>query len=150
MKKIIVFDYLDYRKLLKDLFDWYKKQNSGFSHRYFANKSGLSIGFLKLVIDGKRNLTKKSLMKIAKGFELNDEEIVYFENLVFMNQSKKVSDKDYYYKNLIKNGDCVKSAKITKDQYKYFSNWYNCVIRELAVFNNSSLLNPDRRACLAP
>ena len=45
-----------------------KKKNSHFSHRYFALKASLpAYNYLKLVSDGKRNLTHNYLKKFIKG-----------------------------------------------------------------------------------
>ena len=49
MKKINIFNYLDYRRFLKDLYQWHKKHTPEFSYRYFANKAGIATGFLKNV-----------------------------------------------------------------------------------------------------
>ena len=82
MAKPVVFDYLDYRAFISELFVFQKKHVPGFSHRYFARKAGFAApNFLKLVMDGKRNLTPASLAKVARGFGLNKREREYFERL---------------------------------------------------------------------
>ena len=53
-----VFDYLDYRAFLRDHY-LDKKQRQGLSFRGFSKRAGLkSPNYLKLVIDGQRNLTE--------------------------------------------------------------------------------------------
>ena len=80
MKRPVIFDYLDYRAFLKDMFCFRKWKDKHFSYRYFAGKSGFaSPNYLKLVIDGDRNLTNGSIAKIAKGFKLKKQEREYFE-----------------------------------------------------------------------
>ena len=52
-----VYEYLDYRQFLRDHFAASKKAKPQYSFRYFSRRAGLSSSnFLKLVMDGKRNL----------------------------------------------------------------------------------------------
>ncbi len=100
-KCINIFDYLDYREYLNAMFLFRKKKDLSFSHRMFALKAGFkSSGFLKLVIDGKRNLTEDSIFKIAKAFELRENEYEYFKSLVYFNQSEEIEIKNFYYRKM--------------------------------------------------
>jgi uncharacterized protein (TIGR02147 family) len=94
-----IFDYEDYRLFLKDFYDYSKKTNKNFSHRYFALKAGYSSsGFLHLIIEGKRNLSRKSVPKFARAIELNIKEQIFFDALVSFNQSKEAESKEFYGK----------------------------------------------------
>jgi len=65
-KKVNIFDYLNYRQFLKDIFAYKKKVNPRYSYRVFARQAGFSSpATLKYVIDGERNVSDKSLLKIA-------------------------------------------------------------------------------------
>lgn len=147
-----IFDYLDYREFLRDLFNFKKYNNRLFSYRVFAGKAGFSSpNFLKLVIDGKRNLSSESIGKIAKGFGFKKQEREFFENLVFMSQASTNDEKNHYYKKMLSVNGYLKSHRIHKSNYKYFSKWYYPVIREIAVFGDrnstpeqiSESLNPN-------
>ncbi|MBN8556001.1 MAG: TIGR02147 family protein, partial [Deltaproteobacteria bacterium] len=66
-----IFSYLDYRRFLGDYYAENKKQNPSFSLRYFGQMAGLrSYNYLKLVIEGKRNLTPTFLEPFAKALRL--------------------------------------------------------------------------------
>ena len=98
MKYPVIFDYLDYRAFLRDMFKYRKQQAKHFSYRFFARKSGFkSPNFLKLVTDGDRNLSYESITKVAKGFSLKKQEQEYFEYLVLMNQAGTHDEKNRYY-----------------------------------------------------
>lgn len=85
MERPKIFDYHDYRIFLKDFFDYSKEKNGKFSFRFFAQRAGFNSGsILKLVIDGKKNLTNESINKISNGFKLKKREYEFFEKLVFM------------------------------------------------------------------
>ncbi len=146
-----MFSYLDYRKLLNDIFVALKLENKNYSHRYFAQKAGFKTSsFLKLLIDGKRNLTEDSINKISKGFNFTDEERNYFKLLVYYNQSQNIDDKNSYYQKMINTKGFVKTYKLSREQYEYFSKWYHCVIRELCIMKNGKLKPEDMAKALEP
>lgn len=152
MKCPDIYNYLDFRAYLKDLFNYNKKNKKNFSYRYFAMKAGFtSTGFLKLVIDGKRNLTNESIAKIAKGFSIKKREREFFENLVFMNLAKSHEERNHYYQKMISMKGNTKINRIEKARYEYFSKWYYPVIREIVSFGDrrhtpaqiARILNPE-------
>jgi uncharacterized protein (TIGR02147 family) len=139
MNRPNVFDYLDYRSFLIDMFHYRKAQASHFSYRYFSNKAGFaSPNFLQLVVNGQRNLTNTSIAKMAKGFALKKKEREFFEYLVFMNQATVHDEKNNYYRKMISVVGYKNIATIEKDQYEYFSKWYYPVIRELLPFGEDA------------
>jgi uncharacterized protein (TIGR02147 family) len=90
-----------------------------------------SPNFLKLVIDGERNLGKESLEKIAQGMELNKLEAEYFSYLVFFGQAKDTIGKNYYYGLLASLRSNSIISQISPEQYEYFNEWYHPTVREL-------------------
>ncbi len=78
-----LFDYFDYREYLQDYYQFHKKRNSSYSYRLFARKAKLgSPNYLKLVVDGKRRITDRTLFQFARGLGLNRDEEKYFRELV--------------------------------------------------------------------
>ncbi|MBU0993033.1 MAG: TIGR02147 family protein [Proteobacteria bacterium] len=151
MKNPAIFDYLDYRSYLRDMFGYRKEKDKKFSFRYFANKAGFaSPNFIQLVFDGKRNLTADSLSRIAKGFGLKKKEREFFENLVFMNQAKNHDDKNYYYQKIMAIKGVTSIYHLEKAGYEYFSKWYYPVIREVILFGNGMLTAEDIAKLLNP
>lgn len=131
MNRPRVYDYLDYRSYLADMFHYRKAGTSHFSYRYFSNKAGFaSPNFLQLVVNGRRNLTNASIAKVAKGFGLKNKEREFFEYLVFMNQAATHDEKNHYYRKMISIAGYKSIGTIEKDQYEYFSKWYYPAIRE--------------------
>ena len=56
----LVFSYVDYRRYLADYYAHAKKCHYGFSFRVFSKRAEISSSnYLRLVIDGKRNLTSE-------------------------------------------------------------------------------------------
>ncbi|HEX2955671.1 MAG TPA: TIGR02147 family protein [Chitinispirillaceae bacterium] len=134
-----IFEYMDYREFLLHTFEEKKSKHDFYSYRLFSQKAGFkSPNFLKLVIDGDRNLTKESVFKVAKAFSLTKKESDYFENLVFLNQSKTLEEKNRYLTKLIKHREKNNPRTLEKSQYSYYSNWYNPIIHELITSKDFS------------
>lgn len=151
MDRPAVFKFIDYRAYLRAMFDYHKATVRHFSYRYFARKAGFAApNFIKLVMDGKRNLSSASISKIAKGFTLKKKERDFLENLVLMNQAADHEERNFYYKKMLSlNGD-TGAAKIEKEQYEYFSKWYYPVIRELVTFGDRRYTPAEIAAMLNP
>ncbi len=137
MKYPSVYNYVDFRVYLKDLFTFRNSKNKKFSYRFFSRRAGFaSPNFLQLILSGKRNLTNESIGKIAKGFGLKKKEREFFENLVFMNQATVHEEKNHYYKKMMSMKGYTKINRLEKDSFEYFSNWYFPVIREIVSLGN--------------
>jgi uncharacterized protein (TIGR02147 family) len=128
---INVFEYIDYRLLLKDLYETNKAKQSSFSYRYIGQKVGFkSAGFFTNILQGKRNISSNTIFKFAELFKFSKKETEYFELLVLYDQAKEHARKKYYFEKLL----TMRKSKVhelTADQYSYFNNWYNVAIREL-------------------
>jgi hypothetical protein len=95
-----VFDYLDYRAFLRD--DYLdKKRRRGFSFRGFSRKAGLgSPNYLKLVMDGHRNLTEAMAKRFAVASGLSGDGADYFSELVRLAQARTTSARGEHYARL--------------------------------------------------
>ena len=134
-----IYDYSDYRQFIKDYYETNKVKNSSFSYRYLSQKAGInSSAFFKFIIEGKRNLTKQTIIKTSIALKLNEKEAEYFENLVFFNQAKTLKEKNYFFDKLIGLQKLKNIKKVAVDQYDYFKEWYHCIIRELVVMVDTS------------
>ncbi len=128
----ILFHYLDYREFLKDRFDYLRVTNPAFSYRYFNQKAGLkSSGHMKMILDGKANLSKKTIYKVCRGLGLSEKEASYFETLVSFNQAKTHEDKDAFYRDLLECKPPKEGHVLGEQLYKIFNHWYYAVILEL-------------------
>jgi uncharacterized protein (TIGR02147 family) len=131
---INIFEYQNYRLYLKDYYNFQKNAKKYFSYRYFSQKAGINASaFLYYVIEGKRNLTKKSIDKISTAIGHSKDENDYFENLVFFNQAKTISDKTMYYSRIVECRKPVDLTTIAKERYEFYAKWYNSVIREIVT-----------------
>jgi uncharacterized protein (TIGR02147 family) len=129
-----VLHYSNYRTFLADYYEFKKSESPIFSHRYFAKKAGItSPNYLKLVMDGQRNLTKKSLVKFAAALGLKGLRAEFFENLVFFNQAMVISERNLYYGNILRTRAKAGLRKLDEAQFQLFSDWRHIAVRELAA-----------------
>lgn len=131
---INLFEYLDYRQFLKDWYETQKKERQSFSFRLFSKRAGFeSPNFYKLVMDGDRNLTEKSLEKFMVGLKLNKQEQEFFRNLVFYSQAADHEHKNHYYQLLLRSRKFNQIKPVEKDHYEFYDKWYHSVVRELVT-----------------
>lgn len=125
-----IFEHLDYRKFLKDLYAERKAESKNFSYRTVAAECGLkSIGFFTWVLQGKRNLSPRLIVKFAQVFRLKKKETQYFEILVNYNQAKTHDVKKYYFDQLAAMTRSMAKV-IDPNQHEFYEKWYYSAIRE--------------------
>ena len=134
-----IFLYSDYREFLRDYYQSQKNAVPKLTFRLFAQKAGFSSpSFQKLVMDGKKNMTMESILKISRALRLNKKAEEYFKVLVFFNQGKTVEDKKHFLKKIDNFRKKNKPEKILPKEYDYLKEWYHCVIREMVDFPDFS------------
>jgi len=127
-----VLEYTDFRKYLRDVFDEHKKSDPKFSHRWLARRLDLgSPNFILLVIQGKRNIGSAVCFKLSQVFRHTKREARYFECIVRFAQTPSGEEKNVLLQEMLAMRRKLKIASIDQQQYEYYSNWYNPVIREL-------------------
>lgn len=137
LKEPDILQYTNYRIYLRDYYDYKKNTSAAFSLRFFAEKAGLSShAHLKLAIDGKRNITKNTVVKLVSGLGLDARRASYFESLVFFNQAKKDKEKQIYYAQLLKASPRSKLRTLEKTQFRIFREWYHSAILEMTSLKN--------------
>lgn len=131
--------YEDYRDYLRAMVVHLKKTQPTFSYRYFARKAGFKTSnFLKLVADGKRNISYESIGRFAKGLDLTKREHEAFEALVLFAQATGETEKRRYLDQLLSRGarrDPV--VKLRHEQLDAFSKWYALPLKELLTLRGS-------------
>jgi uncharacterized protein (TIGR02147 family) len=129
-----IFEYTDYRAYLRDYYVAEKARRPAFSYRYFARRAGhTSPNFLKLVIEGKRNLGPASITAFARALELDAEEASFFAELVAFGQAKSDGDKNKHLTRITAARNYRKAGRIEGQLFEYLAHWYLPAIRELVA-----------------
>ena len=127
-----VFAFRDYREFLRAYYDHGRQAGSGVSLRAFSRRAGLrSPNYLKLVMDGARNLTSDAATRFAAAAGLRGEAAAYFCELVQFNQAKTALERGRAYERLRRFPRYRKVHKLDAAQEAYHSAWYLPAIREL-------------------
>jgi uncharacterized protein (TIGR02147 family) len=133
--------YSDFRLYLADFHRWRKQGDPRFSLRRFAKEIGFSSHtLLRYILDGQRNLSKRTLMKISLALGLSGARADFFENLVFFNQADTMQEKDHFYQKLLAADKTRGLKKLESRQFEVLKTWYHTAIREML---NLGSFNPD-------
>jgi len=129
-----VFRYRDYRAFLREYYERNKQRKNGYSLRAFSRGTGLrSPNYLKLVMDGDRNLTPRMALKFAEGCGLTGEAVEYFCELVAFNQARLARERELHYERLKRFSRFRKVHKLDAAQSAYHSEWHIPAVRELVT-----------------
>jgi uncharacterized protein (TIGR02147 family) len=131
---VSVYDFLDYRAYLRAYYQAAKQQRKSFSFRLFSKLAGLrSPNFLKLVIDGERNLGAESVGRFAAALGLSAADAEFFGDLVALSQAQTLAEKNRAFENIAASRRFRAARRISGELFAYLSHWYNPAIRELAA-----------------
>ena len=135
-----VFDFLDYRAYLREFYRR-RKENTAFSYRAFSLRAKLgSPNYLKLVIDGERNLTAAMARRFAGACGLKGPSATFFCELVVFGQATTLDERNESYGRLRRFQEFRDAQEIQIARDDYHSKWYLPAIRELAL---ASDFQPD-------
>jgi len=130
---IDVFAYLDYRAFLRAYYDEAKSRGS-FSYRAFAQRAKLrSPNYLKLVIDGERNLSAAMAERFAQVCGLSEEGTEYFRELVAFAHARTSREQNERYAKIRGHSRYRSAHRLDVAQDAYHSRWYLPAIRELVL-----------------
>ncbi len=129
-----VFEFLDYRAFLAAYYADRKENGRGFSYRAFSRRVGLrSPNYLKLVIDGDRNLSAEMAVRFAEACGLAGEAVAYFGALVALDQAKTGAERNAAYARLTGFRRHRSAHRLEMAHAAYHSTWYLPAIREMAA-----------------
>lgn len=138
-----IFNYTNYREFLAH-FVKFKLDTTNLSYRALAKKAGInSPNYFQMIINGTRNLTAASALKISNGILLKGSDRKYFLKLVELEHAKKTEDK-------IKVMEQLKTLSLKNQKIKILDNsletsWLNYVLWELATTKNFQMI-PEKIA----
>lgn len=139
MGDISLLEYTDYRVYLRDFYQQQKTVSVSFSYRVFAMRAKLaSPNYLKLVIDGSRRITDRTLPNFIRGLRLSRTDADYFKNLVFYQESEDTDAKAMHLRELVKirNRGGREERTIEKDRLDILRTWHPWVIREMLLLKD--------------
>jgi uncharacterized protein (TIGR02147 family) len=129
----LVYDYLDYRRFLRDWYTSKKKANPRFSHRAFVRRTGQrSPSLLADVMESRRNLTQAGIEGFCRALAFDDEQAAFFAELVHLDQAETPKEKEEVWSRISKTRRFREAHRIEGEAFASLSYWYYPAIRELA------------------
>lgn len=142
-----ITEYKDYHPFIKDFYE-NQKRTSYFSWREFAKLAGFSSPtYLRLVSEGKSNLSRVTMNRMASAMGLAGYEIDYFKAMVNFCNAKDDKSKMPFWKEMRKIALEYKVRVVDKEAVEYFDGWKNQVIRELAPMMPNATPGKMAKAC---
>ena len=130
MKAII--EYSDFRKYMRDFYEE-RKLRHVFSWREFSKAAGFtSSSYMKVVCDGKSNLSRIGVERTGQAMGLVGFEMDYFRAMVNFGQETDEAQKKAAYEEMLSIAKIHKVRVIEGDLFEFYESWRNPVLRELA------------------
>ena len=127
-----ILEYTDYRQYIADYYAD-RKAKSAFSWQEFAKTAGFSSPvYLKYVSEGRFNLSEAATARVADAMRLADYEREYFCEMVRFDHAKIDNEKKSFFSKMLAIAEAHKVKIIEADSYRFFEDWKNPVLRELA------------------
>jgi uncharacterized protein (TIGR02147 family) len=130
-----VSDYTDYRLFLARYFEYRQKISAGdvrpYNYAAFSAAANIkSPNYLKMIIEGRRNLSDEMALKFAKALGLNKEQSEDFQLLVAYGQATDPADRNMVLKKLSEHRvqAKLKSGEIDRKTWEKVPNWAAWVI----------------------
>ncbi|RZA24552.1 MAG: TIGR02147 family protein [Proteobacteria bacterium] len=129
-----IYGYTNYRVYLADFYEVRKKSKRGYSYRQFSQQAGFtSPNYLKLVIEGQRNLSPQSVEQFIEALGLSVPMAAYFRCLVSWNQETDDSEKAELFQKLMRLTPAARRYELEADAMEYIQHWIYPVLREMVL-----------------
>ncbi len=128
-----IFEYLDYRKFLRDYYEEKKKENPFFSYKLLGRMVDIDQSYLAKVLIKERHIAPKAIKKFVDYFRFDKNEAEYFETLVHFVKAKTDKQSKLYFEKLL-SFKRIKAHVLAVQQYEFYSKWYYSAIRSLLQY----------------
>ncbi len=127
-----IYDFLDYRHYLVEVFEYLKATKKVTSYRSFARLAdSRTPDFLQRIRDRQQNITPAEATFICRAMKLPKKKRLYFEALINFDQATTHEEKEWWFLRILSAREYKSVKKIDSAKYQYFSQWYVPVVREL-------------------
>ena len=127
-----ILEYRDYRQYIADYYAD-RKAKSAFSWQEFAKTAGFSSPvYLKYVSEGRFNLSEEAAIRTARAMHLAEFECDFFVEMVKFDHAKNDTEKRAAFSKMISIADANKAKILEGESFRFFEDWKNPVLRELA------------------
>ncbi|HNY32623.1 MAG TPA: TIGR02147 family protein [Fibrobacteria bacterium] len=125
-----VFDYLDYREILRDAFEERKREHPLFSLRMLAQRLGVEPALTLRILHGHAQLPVQSLPEAISFLGLTDRAAEYFIALSAYARSTNGKERGRHLEEAIALRE-VAQRKLVDHELDYYRHWYVVAVRSL-------------------
>nr|BFD64572.1 hypothetical protein BdHM001_32530 [Bdellovibrio sp. HM001] len=149
----VLSDYMNYRQFLGDFYLYKRKASKGslraYTYAVFSAAANIkSPNYLKMIIEGKRNLSDDMIGKFGKALGFMKEQTEEFRLLVQFTQAMDPAERNMYLKKLSEHrvAGKLKSGEIDRKTWEKVPNWvawiiYAMIDQEGVSFDTATLKN---------
>jgi uncharacterized protein (TIGR02147 family) len=131
-QELDILGYFSARRFFSDLYKKAKCSLKKYSYRQFSADLGYGeTNFMHLVCTGKRRVSQSTAREVASALGLSPARRRYFLSLVRFENAKTATERSETLEEMAEVIQETLPTRLDKDQFAYFSNWENAVIREL-------------------
>ena len=127
-----VLEYTDYRQYIADYYAD-RKAKTAFSWQEFAKTAGFSSPvYLKYVSEGRFNLSAEAAVRTAQAMHLTDYEREFCVEMVKFDHAKNDDEKREAFSKMVSIAESRQAKIVDGESFRFFEDWKNPVLRELA------------------
>ncbi len=141
----VLAEYTDFRQYLKDVFEYRRMTEStglrSYSYSTFSAAADIkSPNYLKLIIEGRRNLSEDMITRFAKALRLNKSETEEFRALVRYGQATQPLERNHYLKELadLRARRAMEAGQIDQRSWEKVPGWIGWVLYAMSEQANVS------------
>ena len=129
LSKVSVFEALTYRDFLKRLYEDIHGGEPDYSYLDFASDLGFShSNVIRLVVQGKRRLTKLTSERIITTLGFKNQERRYFKALVDHGNTRRIDLREKHFQKILQLKSTLLPSESDKRKLEYFSKWLHPVL----------------------
>ncbi|NUN06514.1 MAG: DUF4423 domain-containing protein [Bdellovibrio sp.] len=128
-------DYMNYRSFLADFYRFKRQSSKGslraYNYAVFSAAANIkSPNYLKMIIEGKRNLSEDMIGKFGKALSFMKDQTEEFRLLVHFTQATDPADRNMYLKKLSEHrvAGKLKSGEIDRKTWEKVPNWVTWIV----------------------
>lgn len=143
LKAPVISDYMDYRKYLADFYLFRREQTKTdlrpYNYQMFSAAANIkSPQYLRLIIDGKRNLSDDMVAKFAKALNLGRDHTDELRVLVHFTQATDPAERNRHLKALmeLRVSQKIKSGEIDSKAFEQIPGWVAWILYSMTDLKN--------------
>ncbi|HVK60581.1 MAG TPA: TIGR02147 family protein [Bdellovibrionales bacterium] len=138
-------EYTDFRLYLKDVYEFRRSTESTglrpYSYSTFSAAADIrSPNYLKLIIEGRRNISEDMITKFARALRLNRTDTEEFRALVRYGQANEPMDRNQFLKELsdLRSKRAFDAGEINRASWEKVPDWIGWVLFAMSEQSNAS------------